>query len=147
MSEKIKPCPFCLGEGKIKKIGNEHCKKMQVKIECSTRGCFAYQQCSTLVKFGGRSWEYLIEQATVAWNHRTPDPALTALKSFARKTIQADCWDMVPLDGFDIQDLALELGLIERHAETEMDIDVDGESDVEVGDVVYNFTDILKETE
>jgi len=78
MSDKLKPCPFCGGEAEVKKIGNEHCKKMQVKIECSTRGCFAYQQCSTLVKFGRHSWDWLSEHAIAAWNTRTVDAELQA---------------------------------------------------------------------
>ena len=49
--EKLLPCPFCGGEAYLKRIGNEHCKKMQVKVTCTTIGCMAFQQASTLTKF------------------------------------------------------------------------------------------------
>ena len=67
------------------------------------------------------------------------------LKEFARKTIQAECWGCVPLDGFEIQDLAEKLGLIQEHGATESD--VDEESDFEVGDIIYKFTDFMKDGE
>jgi hypothetical protein len=63
-----------------------------------------------------------------------------ALKIFARKVIQAECWGL-PLDGFEIQDLAEELGLIAPHTAT--GADVDDESDFEVGDKIYKFTEAL----
>ena len=70
MSKELKPCPFCGGEAELRRVGNEHCKKMQVKIVCQTIGCMAYQQCSTLTRLGGHSWEWLIENAIKAWNRR-----------------------------------------------------------------------------
>jgi hypothetical protein len=69
---ELKPCPFCGSDAYIKRIGNEHCKKMQVKVVCSKLGCFAYQQCSTLVKHCGHNWEWLTGKAIAAWNTR-PD--------------------------------------------------------------------------
>jgi len=154
MSDKLKPCPFCGGEAEVKKIGNEHCKKMQVKIECSTRGCFAYQQCSTLVKFGRHSWDWLSEHAIAAWNTRTVDAELQAeldaakedavgieqLKKFAREIIQEECWGQV-CDGLEIQERAEKCGLIRPTQATSEDSGEDFE--IEIGDTIYKFTDIL----
>ncbi len=81
---ELKPCPFCGGEAKIKRIGNEHCKKMQVRIECKTLGCMAFQQCSTLTKLLAQSFEWLTEKATIIWNTRVPHDALKS---------KADCSD------------------------------------------------------
>ena len=65
-----------------------------------------------------------------------------ALKEFARQVIKVECWGCDPLDGFEIQELAEKLGLIQEHIATELD--VDEESEFEVGDPIYKFTDILK---
>ena len=70
---------------------------------------------------------------------RTPDKTLV---EFARKVIKQNCWGII-LDGLEIQDLAEELGLLTPAIATEAD--VDDESDFEVGDKMYKFTDILKE--
>ena len=67
------------------------------------------------------------------------------LKEFARKVIRAECWGYVPLDGFEIQELAEKSGLIQEHVATESD--VDEESDFEVGDIIYKFTDFMKDGE
>lgn len=67
---------------------------------------------------------------------------LAALKEFARHVIQIECWSLYEQDGGDLQDLAEKLGLIEQHTATVAD--VDEESDFEVGDIIYKFTDILK---
>lgn len=68
---------------------------------------------------------------------------LHALKEFARKVIQAECWGDVPLDGVDIQELAEKLGLIESRFATEED---EHEfSDFVVGDVIFGYSDILTE--
>ena len=73
---------------------------------------------------------------------RQPDDELVALKKFARKVIKEYGWDMEVLE---VQDLAEELGLIVEHTATEND--VDEESDCEVGDSMYKFSEILKEQE
>ena len=49
------------------------------------------------------------------------------------------------MDGLDIQCLAESLGLVEQHPATEDD--VTDESDFEVGDPIYKFSEILKEKE
>ena len=68
---------------------------------------------------------------------------LTPSKEFARKVIGEHCWGY-NLDGLEIQELAEKLGLLTLHAATESD--VDEESDFEVGDTIYRFTEILKES-
>lgn len=65
------------------------------------------------------------------------------LKEFARKVIASKVWAYVEMDGLEIQDLALELGLIESFTATEDD--VTEYSDLGVGDTGYTFTEILKE--
>ena len=67
------------------------------------------------------------------------------LKEFARKMIEDVCWDLLEPDGGDMQEVAEKLGLIKSTKATEEDIDE--ESDFEVGDTIYKFTDILKDTE
>ena len=64
------------------------------------------------------------------------------LKEFARKVIAEVCWGYPELDGFEIQELAEKLNLIESCIATEED--VDEECDYEVGDQIYKFTDVLK---
>ena len=66
------------------------------------------------------------------------------LKEFARQIIKEVCWGYPELDACGIQDLAERLGLIVEHTATEDD--VDEESDYEVGDKIYVYSDILKET-
>lgn len=68
---------------------------------------------------------------------------LMSLKKFARKVIGSYCWEYDSMDGLDIQELAEVLGLLEQHTATEDD--VDDESDFEVGDMIYKFSEILKE--
>ncbi len=71
---------------------------------------------------------------------------LTALQKFARHVIRQECWGVYDeLDGLEIQDLAEKLGLIAKHTATKEDIDED--SGYEVGDIIYKFTDVLKENE
>ncbi len=65
------------------------------------------------------------------------------LKDFARPVIRQECWSLFPQDGGDLQKLAEKLGLIVPKIATAED--VDDESDVEVGDRIYKFSDILKE--
>ena len=67
------------------------------------------------------------------------------LKEFARHVIETECWTLCEQDGGDLQELAEKLGLIEPHIATEDDID--DESDFEVGDKIYKFSDMLKEGE
>ena len=65
------------------------------------------------------------------------------LKEFARKVIKGVCWGYPELDACDIQELAEKLGLIVPHTATADD--VDEESDYEVGDIIYVFSDKIKE--
>ena len=68
---------------------------------------------------------------------------LELLKEFARSVIRQECWEIEPLDGADIQELAERLELIMPCIATEAD--VDEESDYEVGDIIYKFSETLKE--
>ena len=65
------------------------------------------------------------------------------LKEFARKVIQDVCWDMYVLDAGDVQEFAEKLGLIKPTTVTEED----NYPDFEVGDIIYKFSEILKEGE
>ncbi len=64
-----------------------------------------------------------------------------SLKEFARTVIKEECWG-ITMDGLEIQDLAVNLGLLVEEVATEEDIDED--SDFEVGDKMYKFTDVLR---
>ena len=67
---------------------------------------------------------------------------LKSLKEFGRFVIKDMCFGCDLLDGGDIQEVADKLGLIKPVEATEDD--VDEESDFEVGDIIYKFTDTLK---
>ncbi len=67
---------------------------------------------------------------------------LEALKKFARHVIRIECWSICDQDGGDIQELSEKLGLIELHIATKED--VDDESDFDVGDEIYKFSQALK---
>ena len=64
------------------------------------------------------------------------------LKEFAHSVIKQQCWGYDSIDGFDVQDLAERLDLIQTHIATEADVDPEHD-DYEVGDIIYKFTDIL----
>lgn len=66
------------------------------------------------------------------------------LKKFARKVIKEMCFDGWELNGFDIQDFAHDLGLITERPLTEADIN-GVYADLEIGDSIFEFSDILKE--
>ena len=66
---------------------------------------------------------------------------LAPLKEFARHKIMEICWGY-ETDGCELQELAEKLGLVVPHIATE--VDVDDESDYEVGDRIFVFSDILK---
>ena len=67
------------------------------------------------------------------------------LKEFAQRVIRQTCWGQDEPDGGDIQTLAEKLGLIKSVVATEDD--VNEESYYEVGDIIYKFTDLLKNGE
>jgi len=64
-------------------------------------------------------------------------------KEFIRHIIKVHCWGIEEIDGFDTQDKAVELGLIEAHIATEEDVDPEFD-EYEVGDTIYRFSDMLK---
>lgn len=64
------------------------------------------------------------------------------LKEFARYVIETECWSIHDLDGGNVQELAEKLGLIVWHTATNGDVDED--RDVEVGDSLYMFSELLK---
>ena len=75
--------------------------------------------------------------------YTTSQGQLESLKEFARHIIKEELWGYRGMDGMEIQDLAVKLGLIEPHTLTKEDVPMD--YDLEVGDEIYMFTDILKE--
>ncbi len=66
------------------------------------------------------------------------------LKEFARHIICQYCWNIDDPDGGDIQGWAEKLRLIVPHVATAED--VDDESDFEVGDTIFKFSELLQET-
>lgn len=110
-----------------------------VDVKCRNKGCGLRLHRRTCLpkKADIRKW---FKEARIAWNTRLTD---TSLVKFAIKVIGAYCWGYDSMDGLDIQDLAEVLGLLEQH--TVVKEDVDEESDFEVGDMIYKFSEILKE--
>ena len=66
-----------------------------------------------------------------------------SLKEFAREVIGGYCWGLGgdELDGLEIQELAEKLKLITPC----IALEVDDESDFEIGDKIYKFSEALKE--
>ena len=65
------------------------------------------------------------------------------LVEFTKWIIRCHLWDYTEPDGLDIQEKAEKLGLIKSREATKDDIHE--ESDYEEGDIIYEFTDTLKE--
>jgi len=78
----------------------------------------------------------------MAGNDYTLEAENKALKEFARKVIEQECWDIFELDRGEIQDWAEKAGLIKLCIATEADIDDD--SDFDVGDTIYKFTEMMR---
>lgn len=95
-------------------------------------GCF--DQLLTEIK-ELKTWQEYDKWATTEAENKS-------LKKFARYVIKQECWGLFELDGGDIQDLAERLGLIEPHIVVEED--VDDESNYEVGDTIFRFSEVLK---
>jgi len=66
------------------------------------------------------------------------------LKEFIRVIISGICWEWGDMDGCDLQDAAIERGLLVAKIATEED--VNELSSFEVGDTIYVFSDALKES-
>ena len=120
MNEELKLCPFC-GREMFVAEGTPFLRYMK----CQTKGCFLFDVWLKVEK---------------SWNTRHPDKELV---EFCRKVISTVCWDHDNMDGCDIQCLAEKLGLVEQRVATKDD--VSDWSDFEIGDIIYKFTDILKE--
>ncbi len=93
-------------------------------------GKYNYQNCSCC------------EKVTCGDNTNPLVIEIERLREFARHVIRQECWAVLDLDGGDIQDLAEKLGLIVPCIVTEED--VDDESDFEVGDTIFKFSESLE---
>ena len=114
---KLKPCPFC--NGKPWSDGRVVCCPA-----CAEESYLTVDEWNTRP----------IEDQQAEQNQR--------LKEFASTIIRQDCWGYHSADGFEIQELAIKLNLLEPHIATEDDVDPEHD-DFEVGDTIYVFTDIL----
>ena len=76
----------------------------------------------------------LIEELTASHSQ------ISKLQEFAQYVIREQCWG-VEMDGIELQDLAVNLGLLAEHIATEAD--VGEEDDIEVGDKMFKFTEAL----
>lgn len=106
---------------------------------CEHPGCFAHvtHPCEKCGRIAGTYAIYNVKDI------KSLQSQLHPLKEFVHKVIQAECWGDVPLDGFEIQELAEKLGLIESRFATEED---ETEfSDFVAGDKIFTYSDILKE--
>ena len=114
----LKPCPFC---------GSE-----ELLIEEDETSCLCISNDGWVEN---EIWNTRpIEDQQAEQNQR--------LKEFASTIIRQDCWGYHSADGFEIQELAIKLNLLEPHIATEDDVDPEHD-DFEVGDTIYVFTDIL----
>ncbi len=137
MADKLKVCPFC---GGMCQAETANADKDSYIAGYVGRSKGYYVRCldclaNNLFNVGYET----LSDAITAWNTRRTD---SNLKQFAQEVIRAECWGD-PMDGFDIQTLAEELGLVEPFTATEADIDE--ESDYEVGDVMLRFTKEMQE--
>jgi hypothetical protein len=63
-----------------------------------------------------------------------------ALREFAREIIKSYCWDHYDVDGGDVQDIAVRLGLLVEGVATEDEAD----ADVAPGDTIFRFAEWLR---
>ena len=138
--EELKPCPCCKGKASIGmpaphyRYGDEQ-DGWEVDLSCDVCGLGMSKGFRDIAEFN-----IIRDKLLSLWNTRQPD---TELVKFARKVIGANCWGYDSMDGLDIQELAEVLGLLEQHTATKED--VDDESDFEVEDRIYKFSELLKE--
>lgn len=69
---KLKPCPFCGGEGKLKKgfPSQQKTGQRMAFVQCSK--CMAKTQ--TFYQMPFERWDSVIQQAIKAWDGRAGDP-------------------------------------------------------------------------
>lgn len=76
--------------------------------------------------------------------HKAKDDDIKKLKEFARFVIRTNCWNLPTLDGGSIHDKAEELGLVKVHTATKEDLIDIVIDDLDIGDTIFRFTDILR---
>ncbi len=64
--KKLKPCPFCEAEAKMKFIGNEHTKSRTIEVKCSNSECRVTMK-NGAIRFG---FDWLEDISIKAWNRR-----------------------------------------------------------------------------
>lgn len=69
-NDTLKPCPFCGAAPNIKRVGNEHTKKIAVHIVCPTEGCTIEMRVAALPRMHGHDHDWCEEKAREKWNHR-----------------------------------------------------------------------------
>jgi hypothetical protein len=92
----------------------------------------------------GKAWSR-INQLEADLEER--EAQLAVLKQFAQWAIKDGPWNGCHLDGFEIQEKAVELGLVEKRIANEMNADewrdIDGVE--EIGDTFYVFTEATRQ--
>ena len=66
-------CPFCGGDPKLIRVGNDHTRKRSVRIECSTFGCTVKMTVGA-IRYSHDWCENVIREK---WNRRQPVPVST----------------------------------------------------------------------
>ncbi len=63
---KLKPCPFCGSEAKMKFIGNDYTKSRTIEVKCSNVNCRAKMK-NGAIRF---NFDWLEDISIKAWNRR-----------------------------------------------------------------------------
>lgn len=119
----------------------EHLKGLELTLKHAQAGNRALQAEITTLQTALTKHNFLLEHGPAAYMQKL-EQELVPLKEFARKVIKLYCWSIEDSDPLDLQELAEKLGLIVPTIATE-DM-VDDESDFEVGDAIFTYSDILK---
>lgn len=138
--KNIGPSTFHRGVIKEYEEAIAEIEQLQARLTIANKQILEYEQTEAAVCPEGVGIERYVKSLTAQL--ATAKEENDRLKEFARPVIKHHCWNIFDMDGADIQELAEKLELIVPHMATEEDID--DESDFEVGDPIFKFSETLK---